>query len=60
MLTYMFCLVQPWQVVLQTVKTGKNGANYIEDTVVYASEQRPSYNDAVAKLLEGQRAQNSQ
>ena len=56
----MFCLVQPWQVVLQTVKAGKNGANYIEDTVVYASEQRPSYNDAVAKLLEGQRAQNSQ
>lgn len=50
---------EPWQVVLQTVKTGKNGANYIEDTVVYVSDERPSYNDAVAKLLEGQRVQNS-
>jgi hypothetical protein len=43
---------EPWQVVLQTVKTGKNGANYVEDTVVYASDKRPSYNEAVAKLLE--------
>eukprot|EP00979_Chaetoceros_neogracilis_P002731 scaffold447_cov250-Chaetoceros_neogracile.AAC.3 len=47
---------EPWQVVLQSVMTGKNGAQFIEDTVVYASEKRPSYNEAVAKLLEKQRA----
>ncbi len=53
-------LLQPWQVVLQTVKTGKNGANYVEDTVVYTSDERPSYNDALAKLLEGARAISTQ
>ena len=47
---------QPWQVVLQTVKAGRNGANFIENTVVSTSQERPSYNEALAKLLEGSRA----
>jgi hypothetical protein len=46
---------EPWQVVLQTVRVGKNGSQYVEDVVVHVSDARPSYNDAVAKLLEGQR-----
>ena len=48
-------VVQPWQVVLQTVKTDNRGGTYVEDTVVHVSEERPSYNDAVAFLLEGAR-----
>lgn len=48
---------EPWQVVLQTVKEGKNGANYVEDTVVYVSEERPSYNEALSRMLEGARKQ---
>ena len=42
---------ESWQVVLQTRKTNAKGDIYIEDTVVYASEERPEYNDAVAKLV---------
>ena len=53
--TYYF---QPWQVVLQTVKTDKNGNNFVEDKVVYVSDERPSYNDAVAKLLQGAREES--
>ena len=41
--------------VLQSVKTDKKGQQYIEDQVVYTSNVRPSYNEAVAKLLEGAR-----
>lgn len=37
------------------MKTDKKGESYVEDTVVYTSDERPSYNDAVAKLLEGAR-----
>jgi len=48
---------EPWQVVLQTVKEGKNGANYVEDTVVYVSDKRPSYNEALSQMLEGARKQ---
>lgn len=42
---------EPWQVVLQTVKIGKNQEMYIEDTVVSTTQERPSYNEAVAKLV---------
>jgi len=44
---------EPWQVVLQTVKTKNNGDKYVEDTVVYTSEERPTFADAVQKLLTG-------
>jgi Domain of unknown function (DUF1995). len=46
---------EPWQVVLQIVRVGKNGAQYVEDVVVDVSDDRPSYNNAISKLLEGQR-----
>jgi len=52
------CYPEQWQVVLQTVKTANNGGNYIEDKVVYASDKRPSYTEAVMKLLEGSRQQS--
>lgn len=42
---------EPWQVVLQTVKVGKNGAQFVEDEVVSTSSKRPSYQEAVAVLL---------
>ena len=42
---------EPWQVVLQTRKSDGKGGMLIEDTVVYSSEERPEYNDAVAKLV---------
>ena len=42
---------EPWQVVLQTRKSDGKGGMLIEDTVVYTSEERPEYNDAVAKLV---------
>jgi len=42
---------EPWQVVLQTVRTGKNGDSYVEDTVVYTSEERPSYALAISKMV---------
>ncbi len=49
---------EPWQVVLQTVKTDKKGQAYVEDKVVSVSDERPSYNEAVAKLLEGAREES--
>ena len=42
---------EPWQVVLQTVKEGENGANYVEDTVVYVSDKRPSYELNTTNIL---------
>eukprot|EP00566_Odontella_aurita_P000603 CAMPEP_0113555128 /NCGR_PEP_ID=MMETSP0015_2-20120614/16542_1 /TAXON_ID=2838 /ORGANISM="Odontella" /LENGTH=373 /DNA_ID=CAMNT_0000456365 /DNA_START=109 /DNA_END=1233 /DNA_ORIENTATION=+ /assembly_acc=CAM_ASM_000160 len=42
---------EPWQVVLQTVAEDKRGQMVIQDSVVYTSDERPSYNDAVAKLV---------
>mmetsp|Transcript_8867 Transcript_8867/g.19028 ORF Transcript_8867/g.19028 Transcript_8867/m.19028 type:complete len:376 (-) Transcript_8867:183-1310(-) len=42
---------EPWQVVLQTRRANAKGGMYVEDTVVYVSEERPEYNDAVAKLV---------
>lgn len=44
---------EPWQVILQTVKTGKNDKQYVENTVVFASEERPTYAEAVQKLVQG-------
>jgi len=43
---------EPWQVVLQTVRTKTNGDSYIEDTVVYTSMERPSYAVAISKMVE--------
>lgn len=48
---------EPWQVVLQTVKTGQNNKQFVENTVVSVSEERPTYTEAVQKLLEGAAAQ---
>lgn len=43
---------EPWQIVLQSVKEDKQRSQMlIEDSVVYTSDERPSYNDAVAKLV---------
>jgi len=47
--------LQPWQVVLQTLETDPrkaNGEKYVVDTTVYTSDNRPTYNEAVAKLVE--------
>jgi hypothetical protein len=44
---------EPWQVVLQTVKTGKNDKQLVENTVVSVSDARPTYAQAVQKLLQG-------
>ena len=44
--------VKPWQVILQTVKTDKNGQTFIEDTIVHTSDLRPTYNDAIQKLVQ--------
>ena len=41
---------QPWQVVLQTVET-KNNKQVVTNSVVYTSEKRPTYLEAVDKLL---------
>lgn len=43
---------EPWQVVLQTVETDNRNNQYVEDTVVHVSEARPSYNEAVSKLIQ--------
>eukprot|EP00978_Attheya_sp_CCMP212_P011665 scaffold28917_cov49-Attheya_sp.AAC.2 len=43
---------EPWQVVLQTVRTKSNDQMYIEDTVVHVSETRPTYAEAVSKLVD--------
>lgn len=51
---------EPWQVVLQTVKTANNGSNYVEDTVVYVSEDRPSYTTAISKMVEAAQLQQTQ
>jgi len=44
---------EPWQVVLQTVKTGRNNKQFVENTVVSVSKERPSYAEAVQKLVQG-------
>jgi len=44
---------EPWQVILQTVKKSRNGDSYVEDTVVYKSEERPTYALAISKMIEG-------
>lgn len=41
---------EPWQVVLQSRKE-KDGEMFIEDSVVYVSDNRPDYNLALQKLL---------
>jgi hypothetical protein len=50
---------EPWQVVLQTVKTGKNDKQLVENTVVSVSDARPTYTQAVQKLLQGAAANAS-
>ena len=45
---------EPWQIYLQTVET-KSGSQYVEDRLVMTSDTRPSYQEAVAKMLEFQR-----
>jgi len=42
---------EPWQVVLQTPTDNKRGSMYVENTVVYTSDTRPTYTEAVAKLI---------
>ena len=42
---------EDWQVILQTRKSDAKGGMFIEDTVVYTSEERPEYNDAVSRLV---------
>ena len=43
---------EPWQVVLQRPVPIKNGsAMQIQDVVVFVSDKRPTYNEAVAKLV---------
>jgi len=44
---------EPWQVVLQSKEYRANGDLIIVDTVVYTSEKRPSYTEAVSALLLG-------
>jgi hypothetical protein len=46
---------EPWQVVLQKVRTGKNGEQYVEDIVVSTSKTRPSYSEAVNLMLAASR-----
>ena len=47
-------ILQPWQVILQIVKKKKSGDGiYVEDKVVYTSNERPSYSLAVTKMVEG-------
>jgi len=41
---------EPWQVVLQTVQT-RNNRQVVENTVVFTSDTRPSYQEAVQQLL---------
>lgn len=41
---------EPWQLVLQTATT-KNDQIYVEDTVVYTSDKRPTYAEAVSLLV---------
>jgi hypothetical protein len=42
---------EPWQVILQSKEYGKNGDLKIVDRVVYTSEKRPSYQEAVLYLV---------
>lgn len=45
---------EPWQVILQTTKPSRNGKEQVvENTVVSVSDERPTYAQAVQKLLEG-------
>jgi hypothetical protein len=52
---------EPWQVILQRpVPTKSGNAMTVEDTVVYFSEERPSYNEAVSKLVQASQSARSQ
>ena len=42
---------EPWQVVLQTPYTGKDGRLSIQDSVALVSDTRPSYQECVQALL---------
>jgi len=53
-LMYVVKMVQPWQVILQTVEQGEKGFRIVNN-LVYSSDERPSYNDAVAKLMDASR-----
>lgn len=44
---------EPWQVILQTVKTDRNERQYVENSLVYTSVTRPTFALAVQKLLQG-------
>jgi hypothetical protein len=44
---------EPWQVILQTVKTDRNDRQYVENSLVHTSETRPTFALAVQKLLQG-------
>jgi hypothetical protein len=49
---------EPWQVILQTVKTDRNDRQYVENSLVYTSETRPAFALAVQKLLQGAATQS--
>ena len=53
-LMYVVKMVQPWQVILQTVDQGENGFRIVNN-LVYSADERPSYNDVVAKLMDASR-----
>jgi len=48
---------EPWQVILQTARPGKDGKTIkVEDTVALVSETRPTYPQIVTALLQQQQA----
>jgi len=44
---------EPWQVILQSKQYRANGDMVIVDKVVYTSDKRPSYTEAISALLAG-------
>ena len=46
--------------VLQTVKTGRNDKQFVENRVVYVSDTRPTYAESVQKLVQGAAAQQEE
>lgn len=51
---------EPWQVVLQTTTTNKQGKLEVENTRVHTSETRPSFKTALEKMLQGAAAKQKQ
>ena len=45
---------EPWQVILQTARPGKNGSLQVQETVALISDTRPSYGQIVEALLRQQ------